>query len=158
MAGRPITFTAKDRERVVAHVLSELSVGRPVSRTLCEDNDLCSQDTFWKWIWADESGELAEKVAQARANGIEARIDRALTIAETPMMGQIRVDKHLNVGGVAVPVTEVRHEDMLGHRKLLVDTELNAAHVRTLLTTVRENDPEPFEGTTVEQPLKPGRK
>jgi hypothetical protein len=31
-------------------------------------------------------------------------------------------------------------------------------HVRTLLTTVRENDPEPFEGTTVEQPLKPGRK
>lgn len=118
-----------ERQRIINHVLGELSVGRPVSRTLCEDNDLCSQDTFWRWIWEDESGELAEKVSQARANGIEARLDRALMIAETPMPGEIRVDKHINVGGEAVPVTEVRHEDMLGHRKLLIDTEIKAAQM-----------------------------
>lgn len=127
-AGRKPT-PEDEKQSIIAHVLSELSVGRPVSRTLREDNEMCAQDTFWRWIWEDESGDLAEKVAHARANGIEARLDRAMLIAETPMMGVIKVDKHINVGGVAVPVTEVRHEDMLGHRKLLVDTELKAAQM-----------------------------
>lgn len=125
-------ISAPDKERIIAHVLSELSAGRPVSRTLCEDNAMCSQDAFWKWIWADESGDLAEKVTQARANGIEARLDRALLIAETPMLGEIVTEKPIVVDGKplkGVCIREVRKEDMLGHRKLLVETEIKAAQM-----------------------------
>jgi hypothetical protein len=128
--GRPPTPEV-EKQRIIEHVLCELSAGRPVSRTLCEDNEMCSQDTFWKWIWADENG-LAEKVAHARANGIEARLDRALMIAETPMMGEIVTEKPIMVDGKpleGVTIREVRKEDMLGHRRLLVDTEFKAAQM-----------------------------
>jgi hypothetical protein len=110
----------EEKERVIAHILAELSAGRPVSRTCREDEGMPEPSTFWRWHFADE--ELRTKVADARANGIEAKMDEAQAIAEMPMMGEIVVNKHINVGGVPVPVTEVRHEDMLGHRKLLVDT------------------------------------
>lgn len=132
--GRPGRKPTPDdeRQRIIEHVLSELSAGRPVSRTLCEDNDMCSQDTFWRWIWADDSGDLAEKVAHARANGIEARLDRAMLIAETPMMGEVVTEKPIMVDGKpleGVCVREVRKEDMLGHRRLLVETEIKAAQM-----------------------------
>lgn len=116
-----------DRQRIILHILSELSSGRPVSRICREDEGLCDAKTFWRWHFDDET--LRQKVADARANGIEAKMDEAMAVAEMPMVGEVRVDKHINVGGAAVPVTEVRHEDMLGHRKLLVDTIIKQAQM-----------------------------
>lgn len=116
-----------EREKIIRHVLAELSAGVPISRTLGPDREgwLCCERAFWNWYYeadAEDPNGLVQKVARARDCGIEAKMDQAMHVAETPMIGEIKVDKHLNVGGVAVPVTEIRHEDMLGHRKLMVDT------------------------------------
>lgn len=116
-----------DREKIIAHVLAELSVGHPISRTLGPErkNWLCCERAFWNWYYeagAEDPNGLVQKVARARECGIEAKMDQAMQVAETPMIGTIKVDKVVNIGGTAVPFTEVRHEDMLGHRKLMIDT------------------------------------
>jgi hypothetical protein len=125
---------AGEREKIIAHVLAELSAGIPVSRTLGAEREdwLCTERCFWNWYYqadAEDENDLVQKVARARDSGIEAKMDQAMNVAETPMLGTITVDKHINVGGEAVPVTEVRHEDMLGHRKLLVDTIIKQAQM-----------------------------
>lgn len=120
-------ITKTNREKIIQHVLAELSSGMPISRTLGDDREdwLCCQRTFWNWYYeadAEDPDGLVQKVARARHCGIEAKMDEAMRVAETPMIGEVKVDKMVNVGGVARPFTEVRHEDMLGHRKLVVDT------------------------------------
>jgi hypothetical protein len=134
MAARKDCYTDKEKSKIVAHVLAELSAGIPVSKTLGANKAkwLCSERCFWNWYHdcdPEDEASLVQKVARARDSGIEARIERALEISETPMMGEIRINKHINIGGAAVPVVEVRHEDMLGHRKLMVDTALKAAQM-----------------------------
>lgn len=108
-----------DRAKIIAHVLSELSAGIPISRTLGPNREawLCSSRCFWNWYYsadADDPNGLVQKVARARECGIEARMDEAAEIAATPMMGEI-----VTIEG---DKTTTRTEDMLGHRKLLVDT------------------------------------
>lgn len=127
-----VSYTQEDRERIIDHVLAELCSGRAVSRTLAEDEGMPSERTWWNWYHqsdAEDANGLIQKVARARECGIEAKIDRALDIAAHPMIGEIRIDKHLSIGGEALPVTEVRHEDMLGHRKLLVESTFKAAQM-----------------------------
>lgn len=120
-------YTPKQRKKIIEHVLTELSCGIPISRTLGEDREkwLCSERCFWNWYYqadADDENGLVQKVARARHCGIEAKMDRAMLVAESPMLGEVVTDKHINVGGEAVPVTEVRRQDMIEHRKLLIDT------------------------------------
>lgn len=129
-----VQIAAKDRAKIIAHVLAELSAGAPISRTLGPDREkwLCSERCFWNWYYeasADDPDGLVQKVARARECGIEAKMDQAMHVAETPMVGTIKIDKHINVGGAAVPVTEIRHEDMLGHRKLMVETIIKQAQM-----------------------------
>lgn len=133
---RPATpaYTDQERADIIAHVLAELSSGVPISRTLGPDREewLCSERCFWNWYYdadADDPNGLVQKVTRARECGIEAKMDQAMHVAETPMLGEIKVDKHINIGGEAVPVTETRHEDMLGHRKLMVDTIIKQAQM-----------------------------
>lgn len=133
----------EDRERIIMHVLAELSAGRPVSRIFREDEGLCNQATFWRWHFDDE--ELRGKLADARANGVEAMLDKAIDVAETPQLGEIVTverdpehQKDLDEGAVIETkdgnpyegmIVKVRKEDMLGHRKLVVDTYLKAAQM-----------------------------
>jgi hypothetical protein len=73
---------------------------------------------------------LVQKVARAREVGVEARLERALEVAETPMIGTIETERPVFENGKCTgTVTEIRREDMLGHRKLLVDTAIKAAQM-----------------------------
>jgi hypothetical protein len=95
MAAAPVAqYTDDERETIIAHVLAELSAGIPVSRTLNDQREkwLCSERCFWNWYYeadADDDERLVQKVARARDCGIEARIERALDVSETPMIGEI---------------------------------------------------------------------
>ena len=101
-----------EKQRIIAHILEELATGRPVSRTCREDEGICDAKTFWRWYFNDEA--LRQKVADARASGIEAKMDEAMDVAESPMVGEI-----VTVEGEK---RTVKTEDMLGHRRLVVDT------------------------------------
>lgn len=79
---RPIStsYSDKDKRRIIEHVLAELSAGRPVSRICREDEGMPDATTFWRWHFNDD--ELRNKVADARANGVEAMLDEAILIAD----------------------------------------------------------------------------
>lgn len=135
--GRPIstTYSDEERESIIEHVLAELSAGIPISKTLGDGREewLCSERCFWNWYYAADAEDrngLVQKVARARDCGIEARLERAFEVADTPMMGEIVTEEPVCVEGKpleGVTVRKVRTEDMLGHRKLVVDTALKAA-------------------------------
>lgn len=124
MARRKDCYTDEQKDEIIAHILVQVASGRAVTTILIEDDGLCSDATFWRWYYADE--ELRGKLAQAREYGVEARLERAVHVASTPMVGQIETDK---VTAAGEAYTEVKREDMLGHRKLLVDTLIKSAQM-----------------------------
>jgi hypothetical protein len=60
--------------------------------------------------------DLSERIAHAREQGFEALAEEALLIADTPVFGQKQV---MTDQGTSTTV-----EDMLGHRKLQIETRL----------------------------------
>jgi hypothetical protein len=146
----PLTYTAKEREKIIEHVLAELSAGVPISRTLGDDKEpwLCTERCFWKWYHQDDAeteNGLVQKVARARHSGVEAMLDRAVHVAETPQLGEVVTierdpELHKDITEGMEPtspdgtphegmIVKIRKEDMLGHRKLVVETYIKAAQM-----------------------------
>ena len=127
MAARIDCYTDEQKAEIIAHVMAECASGRPVSKILDEDEGMPSRSCFWRWHFEDE--ELRDKLARAREHAADVYLDEAVKIADTPREGVVETEKHLNVGGEAIPFTEVRREDMLGHRKLQIETRIKAAQM-----------------------------
>jgi hypothetical protein len=68
----------------------------------------------YEWMGRDQ--DLSGAIARAREIGYDKMAEEVLQIADTPMMGQIQTmdDKG----------STIRTEDMLGHRKLQIETRL----------------------------------
>lgn len=94
--------------------------------------------------WTEQRPQFSADFARAREEGCDAIAADILRIADTPMPGRIEkqellgviegVDGDGNPSRVAMPnaamvTTEVRVEDMLGHRKLQIDTRLKLLSV-----------------------------
>jgi hypothetical protein len=143
---RPIStsYSDEEREKIIGHVLTEVSTGRTVSEIIEQDDGMPDQATFWRWHFEDWN-ELRGKLADARENGVEARMEEAVKVARTPMMGEVvtieRDPDHQRDVEEGAEVTKkdgspyegmtvkIRKEDMLGHRRLLVDTLLKSAQM-----------------------------
>lgn len=133
-----------EKQRIVDHVLIQVSCGRSVTEILEQDDGMPEQSTFWRWHFDDWNG-LRGNLASARENGVEARMEEAVKVARTPMMGEIVTverdpehQKDLDEGAEVTTadggpyegmVVKVRKEDMLAHRKLLVDTLIKSAQM-----------------------------
>lgn len=85
--------------------------------------------------WDDADAAISLAIARARESGEEWLAAECLQIADTPMLGVIEKLEQVKVAGSedegedAVPryelqVTERKVEDMLGHRKLQIETRL----------------------------------
>lgn len=94
-------------------------------REFCRQPGKPGYNTVYRWIdanleFVDDLGftrQFANAMETARLVGAHYIAEEALQIADTPMVGQIET-----IGGKDGPV--VRREDMLGHRKLQVETRL----------------------------------
>jgi hypothetical protein len=78
----------------------------------------------WRTIygWIAKDAELAAAIAHAREMGYDALAEQCLIISNTPIMGKKTVfSSGAEEGKDSVTVTE---EDMLGHRKLQIETRL----------------------------------
>jgi hypothetical protein len=145
--GRTITTTYSDEEKqiIIGHVLTQVSCGRSVSEILEDDDGMPDQATFWRWH-LDDFDDLRGNLASARENGVEARMEEAVKVARKPMMGEIvtverdpEAQKDIEEGAEPTNaatgepyegmIVKVRKEDMLGHRKLLVDTLIKSAQM-----------------------------
>ena len=109
LTGRPSTYT-KAKAREICELLSE---GVPL-REICRKDGMPAWRTVYDWMAKDE--ELSTSIAHARDLGWDAIWEDCLRIADTPCIGEVTIDD----GEKLV----VRREDMLGHRKLQIETRM----------------------------------
>lgn len=122
-------YSDEERQNILEHIYGEVSSGRSLHSILLEDDDMPGSSTFWRWHMADEA--VRDNLAHARLNGVEALMEKAVHVAENPQMGFSVTSKPITnkEGDVIAEVEETKREDMLGHRRLMVDTYLKRAQM-----------------------------
>lgn len=114
--GKPSKYTPD----IARQICEQLSDGIPL-REICRQEGYPEWRTVYDWMYRDdEAGSagvgLSAAIARAREQGYEAIAEECLLIADSPRYGEKQV---LTDQGVATTV-----EDMLGHRKLQIETRL----------------------------------
>lgn len=116
--GRPTVYDPD----VAAELFAYLSMGEPL-RTACAHDNMPGLSTIFRWLsksneaeWADD---FREQYARAKEEAADAMAEEILYIADNPQVGEIIVTKPNKKGKM---VTETRKEDMLGHRRLQIDS------------------------------------
>lgn len=109
--GRSSKYTKKLADEIVMR----LANGEPL-RQICRDEHIPSWCSVYRWI--EDNKEFALRIARARQMGFDAIAEDALVIADTTEIGEVIID-----GGSDGDV-KTRKGDMLGHRKLKIDTRL----------------------------------
>jgi len=105
---------SKRTPELEAEVLARMSAGEPLAN-ICREEHMPHMSTWREWCRADESLNIAH--GRARDDGFDVIAADAMTIADTTEKGVETVTKQ--DGSV-----EVREGDMLGHRKLRIETRL----------------------------------
>lgn len=109
--GRPTLFTPE----LAQEICHRLSNGEPLA-AICRRSGMPHPTTVRDWQDRDESFSLA--IARARQIGFDAIAEECYEIANTQQIGE-RVE--MDATG---KVERVIREDMLGHRKLQIETRL----------------------------------
>jgi hypothetical protein len=107
--GRPSKYTPE----LAAEICERLSNGEPL-RQICRDNHMPAWTAVYAWSAKDP--ELSERIARAREMGFDAIAEETLIIADTPEWG---LTETVSPNGASVTKA-----DMLGHRKLRIETRL----------------------------------
>jgi hypothetical protein len=94
-------------------IIAKVSEGVPLAQ-VCRELGL-GLTTWYDWCRAD--AELSDRIARAREAGFDVIAAEALRLADTPHLGQIVRESDKDG-------TVVTTEDMLGHRKLQIETRL----------------------------------
>jgi hypothetical protein len=113
--GRPSRYTPE----LAAEVCERLSTGETM-RQICRDAHMPHWTRMYDWMAQDP--DLSLRVARAREAGYDALAEEALEIANTPFIGQKKVFS--SGAGEDEDSMTVTEDDMLGHRKLQIETRL----------------------------------
>lgn len=95
-------------------IIYRLSQGEPLAQ-ICRDENMPSDGTVRNWMLVDTN--FADAIAHARIIGFDIIAAQCLHIADNPVEGEETTTKPN--GDV-----ETKRGDMLGHRKLQIDTRL----------------------------------
>jgi hypothetical protein len=112
--GRPSLYTEAIADAVVAWIEDGKTL-----RSFCRQVGMPSRDTIDRW--RREREDFSHRVARARDDGFAELAEECLAIADTPQLGEIVTEE---AGGEDGDKRKVVTEDMLGHRKLQVETRL----------------------------------
>lgn len=107
--GRPSTYDPA----VATKICEMLAEGTPL-REICREEGMPPWRTVYSWMERD--ADLAASIARARELGYDAIAEECLRIADTPQSGK---KVTMSEDGMTETV-----EDMLGHRKLQIETRL----------------------------------
>lgn len=110
----PKTYTHEQRTMAIDAVVKGLSIGTPLA-VICRGEGMPSHDAIADWAKADAA--IERSIARARELGWDHLAAEALVIADTPMLGETVTEKPDGT-------IERKKEDMLGHRKLQIETRL----------------------------------
>lgn len=111
--GAPKGSGSKYTEELADQICDLVSNGVNL-RKVCRMEGMPSWRTVYDWVVAHP--DFAARLARAREMGYDALAEEALEISNTPVMGQKQV-----MGDKSTYTTV---EDMLGHRKLQIETRL----------------------------------
>lgn len=106
--GRPTTYSKETADAICALLAEGKSI-----RTVCEIDGMPAISTFFKWLREHE--EFSKQYASAKQEAADAMAEDLLYIADTPQVGEEVTTK-------ANGDVETKRSDMLGHRRLQVDT------------------------------------
>jgi hypothetical protein len=114
--GRPSKYTPE----IAQKMCEMLADGIPL-REICRQDGFPAWQTVYDWMYRDDAlGDagvgLSRAIARAREVGYEALAEECLRIADNPQWGQKQI---MTDQGTSTTV-----EDMLGHRKLQIETRL----------------------------------
>ncbi len=105
---------AYDRETLIKEICERLATGEPLA-VICRDDHMPQRRVVYDWL--EEDKEVNARFACARAVGFDAIAEECLEIANTPQEGEEVTTKPDGS-------QEVKRGDMLGHRKLQIETRL----------------------------------
>jgi hypothetical protein len=109
-AGRPSKYSAA----IAQEICEGLAEGTPL-REICRRDHMPEWRTVYDWMGRDDA--LSAAIAHARDIGYDKMAEECLQIADTPVQGS----KIVETDDGKVMYTR---EDMLGHRKLQIETRL----------------------------------
>lgn len=109
--GRPSLYTPE----LIESIAARLALGEPMAQ-ICRDEGMPAYRTVKDWI--DTKPEVAAVIARARDDGEDVLAAECLAIADKPREGE---ETKYDADGNLV---ERKVGDMLGHRKLQIDTRL----------------------------------
>jgi hypothetical protein len=117
--GAPKGSGSKYTEEIAENICALVSNGTNL-RKVCRMEGMPAWRTVYDWVVSRP--DFAARLAHARDVGYDALAEEALDIADTPMTGAKKVYSSGAEGeGDSLTVTE---DDMLGHRKLQIETRL----------------------------------
>ncbi len=109
--GRPTSRT----DQITQEIVDRISEGEPLAQ-ICRDAHIPQIRTVYDWMESDES--FSADIARARIAGYDMIAQDAMRIADSPITGEeTEVDADGNV-------IKIKRSDMLGHRKLQIETRL----------------------------------
>ena len=111
--GAPKGSGSKYTEEIADQICDLVSNGVNL-RSVCRMDGMPSWRTIYNWVV--DKPDFASRLARARELGYDALAEEALEISNTPVMGQKQV--------MSDKATYTTVEDMLGHRKLQIETRL----------------------------------
>ncbi|AZY53034.1 terminase [Bordetella avium] len=109
----PMKKVSTYTEAIATEICDRIADGEPL-RQICRDQHMPAWRTVYHWIEA--RSEFAERMERARRVGFDAIAEEALEIANTPQIGEETEQEGSKF--------RVKRGDMLGHRKLQVETRL----------------------------------
>lgn len=109
-----MAYKSEEIESIFESILIKISCGKPVGKIL-KEKDTPSLMTFYTWLKDPEKSERYAHACEIRAELLFEKMQR---IAATPVIGET-VTTGTNSKG---DIHEVKKEDMLGHRRLQVET------------------------------------
>lgn len=106
--GRHSTYTSE----IAAAICERLASGESL-RAICRTEGMPAHPTVLGWVLDDVNG-FGDQYARSRQIGLDVMAEELMEIADTPVEGERREE--------TADGTKVVREDMLGHRRLQVDT------------------------------------
>lgn len=122
--GRPSTYNAE----VAQEICELLSEGVPLREICRSDPKFPAWRTVYDWMKKDK--DLSTAIAHARDVGYDAIAEECLNIADTPLLGEeVSVSESpegqdQDGNPVMKKTVTIKKVDMLGHRKLQIETRL----------------------------------
>ena len=119
--GRPSKYTPE----IAQEMCNRLAEGEPL-RQICRTEGFPAWQTVYDWMYRDDAlGEkgvgLSGAIARARELGYDAMAEECLIIADNHQLGMKEITTVDAKGNESVSYSR---EDMLGHRKLQIETRL----------------------------------